>query len=308
MKKVHLIANSKSGQGAGATLPEKALALCQEHGFELIHYDTSDHTIFEKQIEKAADQAEKDGGIVVAAGGDGTIRAVAEKVYGRNIPLGVVSCGTFNFFARTHQLPEDPEEAFKTVLTGEIKEVRLGEINGRIFLINASLGLYAKSIQDREKRTSRYGRNRLVVILSTLYSLLEGHKLLEVTLKSEKNQQTILTPMIFIGNNALQLRDLSMDVARCMKMDMLAVVLMKPLKWWETLRAIFYGVTKKIDSEEGVLSFCVDEFSIIRHRKKMSTVALDGEMFKMSSPLKVKSLPQALKLIKPKPAPESVTQ
>ena len=299
MNKVHLIANKKSGKGAGISLPEIAAKLCHDYNFELIHYDTSDHDTFEKQIQTAADLAEQDGGIVVAAGGDGTIRAVAEKVYGRNIRFGVVGCGTFNFFARTHQLPEDPTEAFKVILTGAVEEVRLGEINGRIFLINASLGLYAKSIQDREKRTSRYGRNRLVVILSTLYSIIEGHRLLEVTLTSEKTQQKIRTPMIFIGNNALQLRDLSMNVADCMKKDLLAAVLMKPLKTWEVLRALFYGIAKKIDSEEGVVSFCVDELSIITHRKKFSTVALDGEMFQLKSPLNVKSLPQALKLIKP---------
>lgn len=308
MKKIHLIANKKSGKGAGASLPETAAQLCREYGYEFVHHDTSDHDSFEKQIEKAANEAEQDGGIMVAAGGDGTIRAVAEKVCGRDIRFGVVSCGTFNFFARTHQLPETSEEAFKAILTGEVKEVRLGEVNGRTFLINASLGLYAKAIRDREKNTSRFGRNRLVVIISTLFSILQGHRLLEVTLKSEDAKQKILTPMIFVGNNALQLRDLSMNVADCMKKDLLAAVLMKPLKVWEVVRALFYGFANKLDDEEGVVSFCIDEFEIITHDKRVSTVALDGELFKMSSPLKVRSVPKALKLIKPVAVPESVVQ
>lgn len=308
MKKIHLIANKKSGKGAGASLPETAAELCRQYGYEFIHHETSDPASFETQIEKAANLAEKDGGIVVAAGGDGTIRAVAEKVSGRNIRFGVVSCGTFNFFARTHQLPETCEEAFKNVLTGEVKEVRLGEINGRTFLINASLGLYAKAIREREENTSRFGRNRLVVIISTLFSLLKGHRLLEVTLKADETHKKIRTPMIFIGNNALQLRDLSMNVAECMKRDLLAAVLMKPLSVWEMMRAIFYGFAKKIDDEEGVISFCIDEFEIITHDKKVSTIALDGELFKMKSPLKVRSVPGALKLIKPASVPESVVQ
>ncbi|MBC7457850.1 MAG: NAD(+)/NADH kinase [Bdellovibrionaceae bacterium] len=308
MKKIHLIANKKSGKGAGESLPGIALELCREYGYEFIHHETGDEASFEKQIEKAADLAEQDGGIVVAAGGDGTIRAVAEKVHGRNIRFGVVSCGTFNFFARTHQLPETSDDAFKAILTGEVKEVRLGEINGRIFLINASLGLYAKAIRDREKNTSRFGRNRLVVIISTLFSILQGHRLLEVTLKAEGAQQKILTPMIFIGNNALQLRDLSMNVADCMKKDLLAAVLMKPLKVWEVFRALFYGFANKLDREDGVVSFCIDEFEIITHDKKVSTIALDGELFKMSSPLKVRSRPKALKLIKPIVIPKGAVQ
>ncbi|MBC7419191.1 MAG: hypothetical protein H7328_00550 [Bdellovibrio sp.] len=299
MNKVHLIANSNSGQGAGASLPEIAQKVCTELGFKLVHYKIDSSEEFNGQAKKAADAAEQDGGIVVAAGGDGTIRGVAEKVHGRNIRFGVIGCGTFNFFARTHNLSDDPEQAFRDALTGTVHEVRLGEMNGRIFLINASLGLYAKAIRDREIRTSRWGRNRLVVIISTIVSLVQGHRLLDITLSSEKKIQKIQTPMVFVGNNALQLRDLAMDVADCMKRDLLAVVLMKPLKTWEVFRVIFHGFSSTLNTDEGLISFCVDELSIETHKRKKSSVALDGEMFLMDSPLTIKSLPKSLKLVKP---------
>ncbi len=299
MKNVHLIANKNSGKGAGVDIPTMAKKVCDELGFKLIHYEIENPEQFDHQAEKAADAAEKDEGIVVAAGGDGTIRGVAEKVQGRNIRYGVIGCGTFNFFARTHKLPEDHEQAFRVALTGTVKEVRLGEVNGRTFLINASLGLYAKSIRDRELRTSRFGRNRIVVVISTIVSLIQGHRLLDITLTSENTKKKLQTPMVFIGNNALQLRDLSMDVADCMKRDMLAVVLMKPLKTWEIFRVIFRGFASTLDNDEGLTSFCVDELSIETHRRKKSSVALDGEMFLLDSPLTIKSLPKALKLMKP---------
>ena len=150
-KKLHLIANSRSGKGAGETLHEIAKEICTELGVEFVQYDTSAEGALEAQAKKAVDAAENDGGVVVAAGGDGTIRGVAQIARGRNVKFAVVPVGTFNFFARNHQIPEDFADAFRIAIGGELKPVRLGEINGEIFLINASLGLYAKAIREREQ-------------------------------------------------------------------------------------------------------------------------------------------------------------
>ncbi len=301
-RRAHLIANSKSGKGKGQSLAEQAQAICDELGYELIRYATDSPQDFEKQSKLAVERAITDGGIVVAAGGDGTIRGVAQAAHGKPVRFGAVACGTFNFFARANGIPEDPTEAFRAALTGEARPVRLGEVNGYVFLINASLGLYAKAIRERESRTSRFGRNRLVVILSTLASLFSKHLLLKVDLVSEAKTQTLLTPMIFIGNNALQLRDLSMDVARCMEQDKLAVVMMKPVTKLETLRIVLRGIFKTIENDERLETFCVDELTIYT-RKKSHSIALDGEIISMQSPLRVKAVPGDLQLVRAKESP-----
>lgn len=298
---LHLIANPKSGKGLGAALPDLAQRLCQERGVKFVLHEISEPGSLDRKAEDALKQAKKEGGIVVAAGGDGTIRSVAAKLRGQEVRFGVVPIGTFNFFARNHRIPEDPEAALQIALGGRSKAVRLGEINGHIFLINASLGLYAKAIRDREHRTSRWGRNRVIVILSTIMSLLEGHRALKVDMVSDKVAKSIATPMIFIGNNALQLRNLSLDVAQCMKQDLLAVVTMKPLTTWGTIKLIFMGMARSLENQEGLDSFCVETLTI-KTRKKTQVVALDGEMFKMTSPLVVTAQPQILNLIIPPPS------
>ncbi len=270
--------------------------VCRDFGCELVRYDTSEGIDEQAQIAVAA--AEKDEGVVVAAGGDGTIRAVAQAAHGKNVKFAVVACGTFNFFARTHNIPEEQEDALRLALTGEVRPVRLGKVNGEVFLINASLGLYVKAIREREKRTSRFGRNRLVASLSTILTLLSGHRLLNVTMLSEGKSESLKTPMIFIGNNALQLRDLAFDVARCMKRDLLAVVMLKPLTKLEAARVILRGIMRTIEKESRVDSFCVDSLTI--HTKKLGqTVALDGEIFKMTSPLNIEAVPGALQMVLP---------
>lgn len=303
--RAHLIANKKSGQGKGTTLADDAKAICDELGYELVNYEIANFSEFEKQSQKAVENAENDNGVVIAAGGDGTIRGVAQIAHGRPVRFAAVPCGTFNFFARAHRIPEDHLAAFRLALEGQIRPVRLGEVNGHIFLINASLGLYAQAIRDREKRTSRFGRNRLVVIISTLISLLSDHRLLKVDLVTEGTITTLRTPMIFIGNNALQLRDLALDVARCAKRNLLAVVLLKPITKMEALRIIARGFFKTLDNETSLDTFCVDEMTIYT-RQAEHMIALDGEVLRLKSPLKVKSLPGVLNLVTP-PAPTSPT-
>ncbi len=296
--RAHLIANLKSGQGKGALLKAEAGNIANELGYELVHYDIKGPADFEKQSALAVERALQDGGLVIAAGGDGTIRGVAQAAHGKNVRFGAIPCGTFNFFARSHHIPEDPLEAFRLALTGTAQPVRLGKINGHVFLINASLGLYSKAIRERESRTRRFGRHRVVVIISTALSLLSRHLLLQVDLVSGGTIKTVQTPMIFIGNNALQLRDLAMDVARCMKQDLLAVVLMKPVTRFGTLHILFHGLFKILEKEERLESFCVDEL-VIHTNKKRNRIALDGEVLDIPSPLRVQALPEGLNLVRP---------
>ena len=102
--------------------------------------------------------------------------------------------------------------------------------------------MYAKSILDREQSTDRYGRMQIVVIFSLIRSLLRKHRLLKVFIKTDSLLKEIRTPMIFIGNNALQMRNLSLSVAKGFRRDLLAVVTLKPVRGWEMLRVIFRGI------------------------------------------------------------------
>ena len=84
---------------------------------------------------------------VVAAGGDGTVSAVASGLVGSKTPLGVVPVGTLNHFAKDMHIPLDAEGAVQTIAAGRIRAVDVGEVNGRVFVNNSSLGLYASFVK-----------------------------------------------------------------------------------------------------------------------------------------------------------------
>lgn len=286
--------NTRSGKGLGSTVAELAKRVCERSGTELHIYDRGD---IAERTDEAIENA-KPGDVIVAAGGDGTVRAVAERVSKTEYAFAVVPCGTFNFFARAHGIPEDREAALEVAATGEPKPVRLGEINERVFLINASLGLYAKSVEAREEATARFGRKRIVVILSMLKTLLTRHRLLLVRFRTGEAVELRQTPMVFIGNNSLQLRNLKLSVARCFRQDMLAVVTLKPVRGWELLRVVWRGITRTLEKEERLVQSAHESFEI-ETRRGTQTVALDGETFEMRSPFRVRSRPEAIRLIVP---------
>ena len=88
--------------------------------------------------------------MVVAAGGDGTVNAVASALAGSDMPLGIFPLGTFNHFARDIGIPLGPEAAAKVIATGHPKRVDVGEVNDRIFVNNSSLGVYPDIVRERE--------------------------------------------------------------------------------------------------------------------------------------------------------------
>ena len=99
---------------------------------------------------------------VVAAGGDGTINAVASALVGSDTPLGVLPVGTLNHFAKDLGLPLGLEEAVAVIVVGKAVAVDVGEVNGRIFLNNSSLGVYPRIVElrpvDSGKGRAQVGR------------------------------------------------------------------------------------------------------------------------------------------------------
>lgn len=92
-----------------------------------------------------AEQAVQDGfDLVVVAGGDGTVSAVAKGLLHSNVPLGILPVGTYNNIARSLGIPNTAEEALKVVLAGQERQIDVGSANGAIFLEVAGVGLDAQ--------------------------------------------------------------------------------------------------------------------------------------------------------------------
>ena len=111
--------------------------------------------------ERLAREAGPDIDIVVAAGGDGTINAVANGLAqaGRDVPLAILPFGTANVLAREIGLPGDPERLATLIAAGQARPVWPGRIGGRLFLTCASAGFDAEIVAAvRPELKRRFGR------------------------------------------------------------------------------------------------------------------------------------------------------
>ncbi|WP_308465198.1 diacylglycerol/lipid kinase family protein [Rathayibacter soli] len=103
--------------------------------------------------------------VLIVAGGDGTIRAVAEAAYGRGTPLGVVPAGTGNLLARNLSLPlGDLELSVRTAFTGISKLIDVGLVDftredgttdRHVFVVMAGIGLDASMAANTNSQLKR---------------------------------------------------------------------------------------------------------------------------------------------------------
>jgi diacylglycerol kinase family enzyme len=239
---------------------------------------------------------------VVAVGGDGTINSVAQAAHAEGCAMGVLPQGTFNYFARTHGIPTDAAEAAQALLRSVPVPVQVGLINDRVFLVNASLGLYPEMLEDREVYKARFGRSRLVALGSTLVTLLSKHRQLRLRIELGASARDVTTPTIFVGNNRLQLEQVGLQEARALDEGCIAAVMLRPIGTLSMFWLLCRGAIGTLGEASTVESFKFHRM-VVKPRLaiggRMVKVALDGEVSWMRAPLEFRVSPKPLYLLKP---------
>ena len=161
MAPIALIVNPGSGGGRGPGARE-LLALCERAGLAARLHDAGGDGGVERALREALATQPR---MLVAAGGDGTVNAVAAAAIEHDLPLGVLPLGTLNHFARDLDIPPDPEGAVAVLASGEERRVDAARANDGLFLNNASLGLYATIVVQRERLQRRLGSSKWSALL-----------------------------------------------------------------------------------------------------------------------------------------------
>lgn len=92
---------------------------------------------------------------VIVAGGDGTVGWVVRALVDTKHPVGILSMGTFNNFAKSLHLPTTIDAAIRVIKTGKPRPITLGRVNGKVFLEAAAIGLFGEIIAAGESAKDR---------------------------------------------------------------------------------------------------------------------------------------------------------
>lgn len=249
---------------------------------------------------EAVQLARQQQGTVVAAGGDGTINTVVKEVLPAGCPFGVLPQGTFNYFGRAHGLPVDTEQACSVLLHGVLRPVQVGLVNQRPFLVSASLGLYPKLLEKREVHKQRFGRSRLVAVLSGLATLLAPPPQLLLALDDGGGSDVMHICTLVVDNNLLQLRQVGLPEEHAVQRGELAAIVVKARGGAQLLWALALAVMGKLGESDAVESFSFKRLTVKPlHRSRRIKVATDGEVSWMAPPLVFQAAPDSLLLLSP---------
>ena len=296
---IEVIINAGSGSVEQEETKRRLLELFKDNGVEA---NVSMAGEGEDIIQLARKAANGNCSTIVAGGGDGTVSAGGQEVIKTGKTLGILPLGTLNNFSKDLGIPQDLAEAVHVITQAKTKEIDVGEVNGRLFVNNSSIGLYPGIVRRREKR-QRLGYGKWRSAIWAGWKMLMRSPFFAVRLETEKGSRIVKTPFVFVGNNQYEMD--FFNIGRRARMDdgRLSVYFLhrsgrKGLLML-VVRTIFGRLRQTDDFEE----LNTPEITI-ETKKKHILVAFDGEVEKLETPLRYKIHKHALRVIVPPEAGE----
>lgn len=238
--------------------------------------------------------------VLIAGGGDGTINAVASHLIGRDETLGVLPLGTLNHFAKALRIPGAPEAAVQLLMTGVRTQVDVGEVNGKYFLNNSSLGLYPQLVRRRERERAHFGIGKWPALLLATLSVLHRFPFFDVRLTVDGKTVSRRTPFVFIGNNEYKMSGVQAGQRDRLDAGILSVCVAHRMGRWGLVRMALRVLFGRVREAQDFDIFLATEVSIeTRHSRRL--VSMDGEVVSMQGPFCYRIRPRALNVLVPIP-------
>ncbi len=184
--------------GGGKALKADLAAEARKRGIEPIELTPGDDIV---QLVRGAIAAGADA--IAAAGGDGTQALVASIAAEHDLPFACIPAGTRNHFALDLGVDrDDVVGALDAFVSGGERTVDLAEVNGRTFVNNVSLGLYAEAVQREGYRDAK-----LRTILDTVPDVVgaSGSRASDLRWAGADGEAHDAAAVILVSNNVYRL-------------------------------------------------------------------------------------------------------
>lgn len=234
--------------------------------------------------------------MLVAAGGDGTVNAVAEVAAEAGAILGVLPLGTLNHFAKDNGIPLELDAAVAVLAHGRVAAVDAGQVNDKIFVNNSSIGLYPQIVRNREKSQAQ-GTGKWNAFLQAALYVFGRYTKLNVAITTPEKAIKLRTPFVFIGANRYEIAGLQAGSRQCLDRGVLwvhgAPNAGRARLLWLALKTLL-GLSSHREWHN-----LETQTLEIHVRSRSIKVSVDGEVLRLAGPLRYRILPGALKVMVP---------
>ncbi len=255
------------------------------------------------QITQAAAAAVQAGAaLVVAGGGDGTVSAVASRLAGTGIAMGVLPMGTLNHFAKDLAIPLQLDDAVATIARGRAIAIDAAEVNGRLFINNSSLGLYPDIVLDREHQRHRLGRGKWRALLAACVHAVRRYPVLTLEIELDGHAYERRSSFVFIGNNEYRMEGFTIGERASISGARLSLYVTQRTGRFGLLRLALRALAGRLRQARD-FDMVTARSLVVRTAQRRVRVATDGEVHLMQSPLHYRIRPGALRVIVPAAPP-----
>jgi diacylglycerol kinase (ATP) len=227
---------------------------------------------------------------VVAVGGDGTLKLVAECLLNTETPIGIIPAGSANGMAKELSIPTDIELALAILEEGRLQKIHVVKLNDEICIHLSDLGFNAYLVKKFDTLPER----GMWGYAKATWHALWNHRRMEVLLKLKDETITSKAAMVAIANATMYGSGLKINPDGKLDDELFEVILVKDYSYLEILKI---WITKLPFNPKKIEVFQTAEVKISSKHKAHFQV--DGEYIGSVNTVEASILPAAITVVLP---------
>ena len=241
-----------------------------------------------EQIKKAIEKSNADR--VIAVGGDGTLKLVAECLLNTDTPIGIIPAGSANGMAKELGIPLDLEEAMEIAAVGTPKKIHATLVNDELCIHLSDIGFNAYLVKKFDELPSR----GMLTYAKSAWHAFWNHRKMEVQFKVGDRDIKTKAAMVVIANATKYGTGFNINPNGKLNDNVFEVILIKEYAVMEILKI---WVSKLPWNPKKIEIFQASEIQITTKYKAHFQV--DGEYLGKTNKVEAKLLPNSINIIFP---------
>ncbi|MEX1200678.1 MAG: lipid kinase [Methylophaga sp.] len=282
-----LIINPHSRNGQAEAL-EEAVRLLEAAGIEVSVCESES----ESHLVSLIEEYEREDGIVILAGGDGTISSALEAIYTCQRTLAIFPMGTANDLARSVGVPEELLAAAQLIVDGRRERISLGKVNKQFFINVAHVGLGVDVTRELTSDSKKFFG--VFAYLGAFFKAIKRNKSFTVHIKTDDWHCSTKVIHLAIGNGRFYGGGNIVDERSTLLEGKLNLFFIKPQCWWQLLLLGPKLRNGAMDTTDRIVRSASEKFSI--ETSKPRALEADGES-KTKTPAEFAVIPKAIEVI-----------